>query len=209
MILMRFYVLRCRSTIESLQTQLNEFVDLVVGLKCDEPNLDVVKTVSDEYKLTSENSNVDEMEGSVSPDLDFYKNEAEVFEQKYNELKTTLELDQNTKTNANELADQTAFDSHSNQDKYHMHNTLCSDTTLQATDGLSDSVIILNDITSFEPNDNNIKQAHNPCKELNVDALLTQSDSHSYDRHYSIQRSNELHQSSPNIRQPIPTCITL
>ena len=107
------------------------------------------------------------------------------------------------------LADQTAFDSHSNQDKHQMHNTLCSDTTLQTTDGLSDSVIILNDISSFEPNDNNIKQARNPCKELNVDALLTQPGGHSYDGHYSIQRSNELHQSSPNIRQPIPTRITL
>ena len=69
-----------------------------------------------------------------------------------------------------------------------MHNTLCSDTTLQTTDGISDSVIILNDITSFEPNVNNIKQAHNPYKELNVDALLTQSDSHSYDGHYSIRK---------------------
>ena len=58
-----------------------------MGLKCDEPNLNVVKTVSDECKLTSEKSNADEMEGSVSPELDFYKNKAEVFEQKYNELK--------------------------------------------------------------------------------------------------------------------------
>ena len=142
-----------------MQTQLNNFADLVVGLKCDDPNLNVVKTVSDEYKLISANSNADEKEGSVFPELDFYKNKAEVFEQKYNELKTTLELNENTKTNANELADQTAFDSHSNQDKHHMHNTLCSNTTLQTTDGISDSVIILNDITSFEPNDNNIKQA--------------------------------------------------
>ena len=61
-----------------------------MGLECDDPNLNVVKTVSDEYKLTSASSNADEKEGSVFPELDFYKNKAEVFEQKYNELKTTL-----------------------------------------------------------------------------------------------------------------------
>ena len=35
--------------IENLQTQLNHFADLVVGLKCYDPNLNVVKTVTDEY----------------------------------------------------------------------------------------------------------------------------------------------------------------
>ena len=74
------------------------------------PNLNV-QTVSDECKLTSGNSNANENEGIISTELEFYKNKAEVFEQKYHKLKTILELKQNTKTNANELADQTSFDS--------------------------------------------------------------------------------------------------
>ena len=82
--------------IENLQTQLNNFADLVVGLKRDEANLNVVKTVCDEYKLTSGNFNTNENEGSISTELEFYKkNKAEVFDDK-----TILELKQNTKANA-------------------------------------------------------------------------------------------------------------
>ena len=88
--------------IENLQTQLNNFADLVVGFKRGEPNLNViVKGFSDEYKPTSGGSYANEGAGSVSAELEFYKNKAEVFEQKYHKLKTTLELKQNTKTNAN------------------------------------------------------------------------------------------------------------
>ena len=76
--------------------QLNNFADLVVGLKRDEANLNVVKTVCDEYKLTSGNSITNENEGSISTELEFYKkNKAEVFYDK-----TILELKQNTKANA-------------------------------------------------------------------------------------------------------------
>ena len=47
---------------------------------------------------------------------------------------------------------------------------------------------------------------HNPWKELNPDALLT--DSPRYVRRFSIQRNNVLHQSPPNNRQPKPIHIT-
>ena len=78
--------------------------------------------------------------------LEFYKNKAEVFEQKYHKLKTILELKQNTKTNANELADQTAFDIYSNpnQYKHYMHSSHCPDSTAKTIDDLNNSVIILN-----------------------------------------------------------------
>ena len=58
------------------------------------------------------------------------KNKAEVSEQNYYKLKTTLEMKQNTKTHANELAHQRQVtpDSNLNQDK-HIHNTHCLDTT--------------------------------------------------------------------------------
>ena len=77
--------------IENLQTQLNNFADLVVGLKQGEPNLNVVKVFGDEYKPTSGNSNANENEGSISTELEFYKNRVEVYEQKYHKLKTTFE----------------------------------------------------------------------------------------------------------------------
>ena len=141
--------------------------------------------------------------------LEFYKNKAEVFEQKYHKLKTILELKQNTKTNANELADQTAFDIYSNpnQYKHYMHSSHCPDSTAKTIDDLNNSVIILNDATSFELNDSNIKEVQNSCKDLNADDALS-TDRRNYDRSYSIQTNNYLHQSSPNNRQPIPTRIT-
>ena len=48
-------------------------------------------------------------------------------------------------------------------------------TIVQTIDDLNNSAIILNDITSFEPNDSNIQVVHSLWKELNADALSTDS----------------------------------
>ena len=63
-----------------------------MDLKRGEANLNVVKVFRDEYKPTSGNSNANENAGSISTELEFYKNKVEVFEQKYHKLKTTREL---------------------------------------------------------------------------------------------------------------------
>ena len=52
--------------IEDLQSQLNCFADLFVGLKRGEPNLNVEKVFSNEYKLTSGNSNDNGNENNFS-----------------------------------------------------------------------------------------------------------------------------------------------
>ena len=61
-------------------------------------------------------------------------------------------MKQNTKTNENELAHhrQAISDSNLSQDK-HIHNTHCLDTTVQTTGDhkMNNTVIVLNDITSF------------------------------------------------------------
>ena len=144
--------------IENLQTQLNSFADLVVVLKGSEPILKAEKVLSDEFKLTPRISNVNKNEGEISNELEFYKTKAEVFEQKYCKLNTTLDLKQNTKTNTNELTDQALVDSNLNQDKQHMHNTHCLDAAAQTIEdhNFNNSVIISSDITSFESNDSNI-----------------------------------------------------
>ena len=84
---------------------------------------------------------------------------------------------------------------------------------------MNNTVIVLDDITSFESNYSNIMVS--PYKELTADALST--DGRSNGRRYSIQKNNVMHQpptdikhpvttritqSPANIRQPIPTRIT-
>ena len=116
-------------------------------------------------------------------------------------------MKQNTRTNVNELAHQRQVtpDSNLSQDK-HIHNTHCLDTTVQTTGDhkMNNTVIVLDDITSFESNYSNIMVS--PYKELTADALST--DGRSNGRRYSIQKNNVMHQPPTDIKQPVTTRIT-
>ena len=171
----------------------------------------VGETFSDGEQPISKNSN-NEKDGHISPDLEFYKNNAKYFEQKYYELRATFgtkifELEQSTNINAN-LVDQAIFDNNLNQDKQHEHNAHCPDASTETIDdhNFNNSVIIMNDSPSSESNDTSIMVINQPYEELTADA--SSIDRLSYNQRNSVQRNSVSRQTLTNPGQPIPTHIT-